>query len=190
MQLVFRDPAGAYVIGKKDTWPRIFAVDHPVEETGPEAVLDRIAALAAKSGGPYAVVGADFQAKSWAALCAGGACAAEKELRAAIDRADYGTNWLSFRTKVDKPAVLVVSDLLAPGWFATVDGRPQLIFQANYLFRGLLLGPGTHTVRMEYRPPEWKWAFLLAAVGWTMAAGALIVERRYGKPTANHPTPD
>ena len=59
-----------------------------------------------------------------------------------------------------------------------VDGQPQKIFPANYLFRGLLLSPGAHTVRMEYRPPAWRWALLLGVLGWVLAGAALFAEQR------------
>jgi uncharacterized membrane protein YfhO len=87
-------------------------------------------------------------------------------------------NRVAFEVSAGKPAVVVLSDLLMRGWIATVDGSPQPIFHANYLFRGVLIGAGAHTIRMEYRPPEWRWAYVLAAVGWMAVAAAAFAGRR------------
>jgi hypothetical protein len=178
LPIAFRDDSKAWVLENRHVWPRAFAADRPFIEAGPERVLDRIAALEMRGGEPQAVVGADFPRPAWERLCAGGACAPERPLRPSIGRIVYGTNWVSFEARVEKPAVLVLSDLLAPGWRATVDGRPEALFHANYLFRGLVVGPGAHTVHMQYRPREWIWAFLLAGGGWVLIAGAIFAQRR------------
>lgn len=54
-------------------------------------------------------------------------------------------------------AILMLNDTAFPGWDATVDGRKEKWFHADYLFRGLLLGPGRHVVRFSYRP----WPFFV-----------------------------
>jgi hypothetical protein len=53
----------------------------------------------------------------------------------------------------DRPALLVLNDAWAHGWTATVDGRPAAILPANYLVRGVWIGPGTHQVAFSYRTP-------------------------------------
>jgi len=50
------------------------------------------------------------------------------------------------------PGMLMLNDVLYPGWRATVDGRPVPITLVNYLFRGVKIPEGTHRVRFEYRP--------------------------------------
>lgn len=35
---------------------------------------------------------------------------------------------------------------------ASVDGRPAKILQTNSVFRGLPLGPGSHTIEFHFRP--------------------------------------
>lgn len=50
------------------------------------------------------------------------------------------------------PGILVLSDTYAPGWRATVNGQRAPILKANGLFRGIALGPGSHTISFEYRP--------------------------------------
>jgi len=48
--------------------------------------------------------------------------------------------------------LVVFNDTNYPGWSATVDGQPVEILAANYLFRGIVVGPGTHEIDFSYRP--------------------------------------
>ncbi len=52
----------------------------------------------------------------------------------------------------DRNATLVLNDTDYPGWKVEEDGRPAKWFTVNYMFRGVLLSPGRHTVRFVYRP--------------------------------------
>ena len=47
---------------------------------------------------------------------------------------------------------MVLSDVFYPGWQAHIDGKPAHIFQTNYIFRGVQLPPGEHTVTFSFRP--------------------------------------
>ncbi len=63
----------------------------------------------------------------------------------------------------------MVTDRYAPGWRATVDGRPAVIHKVAFLFRAVAVGPGNHEVRFGYRPFAYctlvfaSWSLLLAA---------------------------
>jgi hypothetical protein len=48
--------------------------------------------------------------------------------------------------------ILVISDVLAPGWSATVDGREAPIVRADYAFRAVPVPAGEHDVVMRYLP--------------------------------------
>jgi hypothetical protein len=47
---------------------------------------------------------------------------------------------------------LVLADLFYPGWTASVDGKKVSIYKANYAFRAVEIGPGTHEVLFSYDP--------------------------------------
>nr|WP_276603131.1 YfhO family protein [Nannocystis pusilla] len=84
---------------------------------------------------------------------------------------------------VDAPAagVLVVNEAWGPGWTARVDGAPATVLRANYLFRGLLVGPGRHTVELEYGPPRLRAALAVYAVTALLVLGGLVwLPRRAG----------
>ncbi len=64
-----------------------------------------------------------------------------------------------------------------PGWKATLDGQPAPILRANTAFMAVPVGPGKHTLRLEYQPESFRkgaWtsaaallmALVLAALGW------------------------
>ncbi len=48
--------------------------------------------------------------------------------------------------------MVVESENNAPGWSATVDGKKAPIYQAYTALRGVVVGPGKHTIEMRYRP--------------------------------------
>jgi uncharacterized membrane protein YfhO len=74
---------------------------------------------------------------------------------------------------------LVVNSTYFPGWQAEIDGRPAEIVRANALAHGVVVPPGTHRVRLAYRPGSFRLGLavsLVAAVG--AGAGALVKRRR------------
>jgi hypothetical protein len=64
-----------------------------------------------------------------------------------------------------KKGILVLNDSDYPGWTVRVDGRQSRWTTANYLFRGVLLEPGVHKVRFEYRPRSFLIGALVSAFG-------------------------
>ncbi len=77
----------------------------------------------------------------------------------------------SVDAEVGSNALLVVSETHYPGWTALVDGRPAPLLRADYIFRGVPLGPGTHTVRFRYAPASFRLGAALTA----LSATALLV---------------
>jgi hypothetical protein len=96
--------------------------------------------------------------------------------------ADEGER-LVVAARADGPALLVVNDMNAPGWTATVDGAPAPILAANWLARGVWLPAGEHVVELRYRTPGLREGGTIAAA--TIAALALLAWRR--RPRGAHP---
>jgi hypothetical protein len=88
--------------------------------------------------------------------------------------------------EIDAPAdgIVVVHEAYFPGWRAWVDGTETAIVPANVTFRGLAVGPGRHTIVMEYSPPGWLALGIVSLLGTLAAAGiagaSLLRERRAG----------
>jgi hypothetical protein len=51
------------------------------------------------------------------------------------------------------PALLVLGELYAPGWRATVDGEPAPVVRADLIFRGVRVPAGAHRVEFRYTTP-------------------------------------
>jgi len=65
----------------------------------------------------------------------------------------YEPNRLQIETSSPTATVLVLSEILYPGWFVSVDGQPARIVVADYLLRGVALPAGEHRVEMHYAAP-------------------------------------
>ncbi|MEY2477862.1 MAG: hypothetical protein QOG87_3177 [Actinomycetota bacterium] len=62
-------------------------------------------------------------------------------------------NALDMRVRADRRGMLVVSQGWFPGWRATVDGRAVELHRVNGMLNGLVVDPGSHTVKLSYRAP-------------------------------------
>lgn len=67
-----------------------------------------------------------------------------------------------------RPGLVVLDDNELPGWNAWVDGRPAPIHTTDYLFRGVAVPAGRHTIVFRYQPLTWK-------IGWIISVVALLV---------------
>jgi hypothetical protein len=85
-------------------------------------------------------------------------------------------------TRSDGAALLVLNDVFAEGWSATVDGRPAAILPANYLARGVWVPAGEHRVRFSYRTPGLFEGALLLLLGLLAVAAWAWRGRRAGPP--------
>ena len=64
----------------------------------------------------------------------------------------YAPNRVLFFVESNERALLVLSDLLYPGWSAFVDGSYVTLYEVNGLFRGVLVPPGSHHIEMRFTP--------------------------------------
>jgi len=64
--------------------------------------------------------------------------------------------------------LLVFLDAHYPGWTATVNGEPVEVLRVDDAFKGVIVGPGTHTVEFQVRSSRIRW-------GMTMSTFALLV---------------
>ncbi len=66
-------------------------------------------------------------------------------------------------------AWLVLSDVMVPGWRVRVDGADAELFQADYLFRGVWVPQGTHTVDFSYQPSSFWLGAAVSLPAWILA---------------------
>jgi len=79
-----------------------------------------------------------------------------------------------------RPALLFMSDNWYPNFRATVDGEPAPVWRANYAYRAVPVGAGSHVVRLSYRPSEFYLGAAVTAAGFTgfIVIGLLWRKRR------------
>ena len=79
------------------------------------------------------------------------------------------------------PGLLVLSELVHPGWNATVDGEPAEILAADAVLRGVYLDEGDHQVEMVYQPVA-----VMVGAGITIVALFIaLCTWRFGKSVSN-----
>ncbi|MPZ17065.1 MAG: YfhO family protein [Luteitalea sp.] len=106
------------------------------------------------------------------------------------DRADadavamrhYRADFIELEVSCAKPRLLVLTDLYAPGWSATVDERDVPLFRADVAFRAVPVPAGKHIIRFHYSPRAFRlgaWLSVLTAVALAgVAVSSLRFERR------------
>jgi len=64
----------------------------------------------------------------------------------------YEPKAIEVSTQSSRGSLLVLSETYYPGWKAWLDDRPTPIYSTDIALRGVVLPPGVHRVRMEFRP--------------------------------------
>jgi hypothetical protein len=75
---------------------------------------------------------------------------------------------------------LVVADAWFPGWTATVDGFPAVVFRAHGMVRGVSVDRGTHKIVMRYRPKNLYLGAMLTAIGLVLCAALQFTQWKKG----------
>jgi hypothetical protein len=85
------------------------------------------------------------------------------------------------RVSIDAPrdGIVVLNEIMFPGWHVEVDGRAATPVRANYLLRAVAVGPGHHTITWRFEPRRWRvlvGCYVLAML--IMIAAAVVPRRR------------
>lgn len=78
-------------------------------------------------------------------------------------------NGEALTVRAARPGLLIRSEVWAPGWGATIDGRPVIVERVDCALQGVWLEAGEHTVVFEYAPQ----GYMLGR--WVSVATALVV---------------
>jgi hypothetical protein len=87
----------------------------------------------------------------------------------------YSPNRLVVEAKIDRPGLLVVSEIWYPGWKAFDNGKEMAIVRTNAVLRGVHLEAGQHIVELEYRPRTVSVGAAISAVTALILSLTLIV---------------
>jgi len=94
-----------------------------------------------------------------------------------IQLIDYKPNRLVYKSDTKSQKVAVFSEIYYPkGWIATIDGKMQDHFRANYVLRAMVIPAGTHEIVFTFKPKMFEIGkkidlassllILLAFLGW------------------------
>lgn len=149
---------------------RAFVVGCAVASPGPEEALEMLLTVDPRVTAVVEVDGAELPC---------GAQAGTARVTA------YTPTRVEVAARMEAPGLLVLTDTHYPGWEASVDGSAVPILPTDVTFRGVLLGPGEHTVEFRYAP-WWRATVPLALGGWLVlllaGAAALRPRSREGSP--------
>ncbi|MFN8524357.1 MAG: YfhO family protein [Chloroflexota bacterium] len=88
----------------------------------------------------------------------------------------YSNEVVELRTVASEPGFVILTDTYYPGWRAYVDGVETPVWRANYLFRGVAIPKGEHTVELRFEPASIRVGLVLSAIGW-VGIGAIAWPR-------------
>ena len=117
---------------------------------------DQQAVLATLQRDPSAVLGAPRVEASQAP--AEIPASSPEPVRTTVPVASYRPNSVELAVDAPTGGLLVLKDVYAPGWSATLNGATVPIVRVNGLVRGVVVpDAGQYTVRFSYRPATFTW---------------------------------
>jgi hypothetical protein len=100
------------------------------------------------------------------------------QLASAAHIESYDSDRVVIRAQTGQPGLLLLTDSNYPGWNATVDGLPATILKTNYLFRGVILTPGSHRVEFRYSPGSYAAGYGISLLSALAGVAWLVLDRR------------
>ncbi|MEO8229222.1 MAG: DUF6044 family protein [Chloroflexota bacterium] len=157
-----------------NAFPRAFVVG-AVESLGDRtAVLERMAgATLAELRGRAFVSGHESTVEA----LIGGTPGPAGSARIVVNRPDR----IEIDVRADRPGLVVLTDVMEPGWTADVDGSPAEIATVDATFRGVTVSPTNRRVVFRYAPGFTYLGFAVAAIAllvMLLIAGGIRVRRR------------
>jgi hypothetical protein len=94
---------------------------------------------------------------------------------------EYSPTKVLINCETHSPGLFILADYNYPGWKAKLDGQATPIYRANFLFRGIYLTPGSHTIEFQYYPVTYEIGYTIAAITLlVILVGIFIAVRRNG----------
>lgn len=90
-----------------------------------------------------------------------------------IQIVDYSSRRAVLEVDSPRDAILRIGEHFDPGWSALIDGKPAPIFRCDYLFQGLTVPKGAHTIEIRFERNGSVFAIQVLVYG--ICTGALLV---------------
>ena len=97
-------------------------------------------------------------------------------IKESITIQSYRLNYVTIRVHTRQARLLFLSDTYAPGWKATVDGIPTPVYRTNFIFRGVVVSSGIHTITLYYQPQSFIYGIYTMVAGLVLLFTIMIVD--------------
>jgi len=87
----------------------------------------------------------------------------------------YRHDEIIVKAALNRPGLLVMSEIDYPGWQAFVNGQRKKILRGNYLFRTVPLEAGEHTVHFVFKPFSFKIGSTVSGISLSVVAIGLLI---------------
>jgi hypothetical protein len=98
-----------------------------------------------------------------------------------VEVVSYKNNSVELSTNLYSENLVILNDVLYPGWKVYVDAKESQIERVNYIFRGVIAPSGKHTIKFEYKPDSFKYGLIFAGLGIIGIFGLGIIQKKYAK---------
>lgn len=129
----------------KNAFPRFFIATKIQTEPDRDALLQAIGQGSVDPAMTVIVDGSTVDTSGFSPDC-------PPEAKGDVRVHSYGYGKISLTAQSPCNAFLATSEIMYPGWTATIDGKPVSVFEGNAAFRTLYLPAGNHEVVFTYRP--------------------------------------
>lgn len=129
---------------------------------------------------------ANFQPGEEADIEATGLAASELPGSGSVQIKRYSANRVELIVNMTGRSFLASSEVLYPGWTATVNGKSAPFYMTNGAFRGIFLNAGMNKVVMTY----WPWSMVIGAILTVLSGGlamVVLVSPYFGRKQARKP---
>jgi uncharacterized membrane protein YfhO len=83
-----------------------------------------------------------------------------------VEVVEYGDTHVVIDVETTHDAYLILNDAYYPGWQATVNDTPSMVYRANTMFRAVRVPAGSSTVVFSFAPEMWQIALLVGGGAW------------------------
>jgi len=97
---------------------------------------------------------------------------------------EFSENKMTITVRVSRPSILLVNDLYAPSWHATVDGKETKILRAFTNLRGIPISEGEHHIELYYDSTAFDMGWKITLGTLALSILALFIGRKQKNPAA------
>ncbi|MCK4236448.1 MAG: hypothetical protein KAX38_04965, partial [Candidatus Krumholzibacteria bacterium] len=90
---------------------------------------------------------------------------------------DYKLNSIDISAHVERPCILVLSEIAYPDWKVEVDGDEAEILTADYCLRAVSLQPGDHEIRFRFSSGILRISLIISIAAFVAAVAAAVCHR-------------